>query len=89
VIGVAAFASLTIITVASLIFAVKTDPARARARRESIAERRRILERDRAEWAKSFHADSSADRDQRIGATRCIQMIDHKLLKLAEEEAKL
>lgn len=53
----------------------------------AILERRRILERDRAEFLPVAQRNES--REVRLGASARITEIDNLLLKLAEDESKI
>lgn len=80
--------SLAVVTVASIQFAkqVMRDEREAdplTLQRAAIHEKRRVLERDREEWAASLDGDSLEE------ASRRMDKVDRELLKLAEEEANL
>jgi hypothetical protein len=79
---------LTAIVLASLRFAEKTDPDGEQSRSRVIAEKRRILERDRAEWSACLRPSSGMTKSQKEGATTEISRIDKQLLALADEEGR-
>jgi hypothetical protein len=55
---------------------------------DSFAERRRVLERDREEWARAFGRGSASNVEARRTSTVNLREIDRRLLDLAEEELK-
>jgi len=76
---------VTVITLASLHFARKMDPVGSGQLAATYAERRRVLERDRAEWATNL---TSSEVARRTVATTKLAEIDSALIRLAEEEAR-
>lgn len=65
-------------------------PEGVAATKEAIVEKRRILERRRSEYCgKAGKLSLSDDPDERISQWESIKDIETKLLKLAEEEAKI
>lgn len=80
---------ITIVIVSAIRFAKwqikyeeESDPEKRAVR---IAEKRRVLERDRAEWAHAFDKGTQTSSDQKALATNKIYLIDQKLLELADE----
>ena len=79
----------TVIVVASIWLAVRItapDTKPDEARRKMFVEKRRVLERERAEWLASGVA--SKERTDKTNCSREISRIDAALLALAAEEAK-
>jgi hypothetical protein len=57
-------------------------PPPRRLTKEAVEEKKRVLERDRAEWAKGF---GGSNAEQSANATRNVKLIDQQLLALADE----
>jgi hypothetical protein len=67
--------------------AFRSKPS-TKQRRLAIAEKRRILERDRSEWY-GMLSNNNVNVVHRVTATKSISIIDDKLMALADEEGKL
>lgn len=64
--------------------ALELTPERRRA--AAFAERRRILERERADWFATIRAHTTPQLSK-VAASSRIEQVDTKLLELAKEEA--
>lgn len=73
---------LTIIVLASLVFAAKQEPKPKSSSKASIAEKRRLLERQREVWFKSFNNSAGEARRNNWAS---VDRIDRELLALAEK----
>jgi hypothetical protein len=88
----AALASATCIVVASLWFSdrvLKRERERGVGSPKVFAEKRRLLERDRAEWSVALASNSTATQAQQVTATRRLDEIDKVLMAIADEEGHL
>lgn len=66
------------------VYRAGTSEGAAKFQLLAIQEKRRILERDRAEWKVNLRSE---DRQCRVNGTKNIKVIDDLLLDLADEEA--
>lgn len=81
---------LVTMTWMSLRYAERTDPTKRAAKERSIAEKRRVLERQRKNWWDTLQiASEKKDEETRKAASTRVIQIDQELLKLAEEEKEL
>jgi hypothetical protein len=72
----------------------RPSPDELHRRKQAIAEKRRVLERDRQEWGRSLRSRQEWGRSLRsersgVLATAEIARIDRALLQLADEEGRL